>query len=167
MTSLEELQALTDDQLIENACCQHCGKRFHLPPSTLAVGRGKYCSRACFYDATRKHPVIEFDGIRYNFKPRTGYYENANSRKKLHKEVWKKHHGPIPSGFDVHHKDEDKMNNDPSNLELKEHGEHSSHHNATRTFSDRPRCEYCSRFVLQDGDACTTCTEEVSYHLGL
>ena len=35
-----------------------------------------------------------------------------------HRIVYEKHHGPIPSGYDVHHRDGDKLNNDISNLEL-------------------------------------------------
>lgn len=29
--------------------CQNCGREFRVPPSTLARGSGKYCSRACFH----------------------------------------------------------------------------------------------------------------------
>ena len=32
--------------------------------------------------------------------------------------VWEKAHGPIPPGYQVHHKDENKLNNDLDNLEL-------------------------------------------------
>ena len=35
-----------------------------------------------------------------------------------HRIIWKKHKGPIPEGMHVHHKDEDKLNNDIDNLEL-------------------------------------------------
>ena len=35
-----------------------------------------------------------------------------------HRIVWKRHKGPIPHDMHVHHKDENKLNNDISNLEL-------------------------------------------------
>lgn len=41
---------------------------------------------------------------------------------------------PIPSGMDVHHKDEDKQNNHPDNLELfQSRGEHIRFHNFERS----------------------------------
>jgi hypothetical protein len=46
--------------------------------------------------------------------------------------VWEATNGPIPEGFVVHHKDENKINNAIENLELKEWGEHSAHHNTGR-----------------------------------
>ncbi len=36
----------------------------------------------------------------------------------LHREIWKAHHGAIPDGYDVHHRDCDTGNNDVSNYEL-------------------------------------------------
>jgi hypothetical protein len=40
------------------------------------------------------------------------------NRVMMHRIVWEKHNGPIPDGFEIHHIDEDKENNDISNLEL-------------------------------------------------
>ncbi|MBE3092789.1 MAG: HNH endonuclease [Chloroflexi bacterium] len=37
-----------------------------------------------------------------------------------HRMIWEKYYGTIPEGHIVHHKDENKLNNDISNLELKE-----------------------------------------------
>ena len=45
-----------------------------------------------------------------------------------HRVVWKRAHGPIPKGYDVHHKDEDKTNNDLTNLELLPKTEHGHLH---------------------------------------
>ena len=44
----------------------------------------------------------------------------------LHREVWKAHHGPIPKGCIIHHRDGNPLNNDIDNLECvtrKQHGE--------------------------------------------
>lgn len=50
----------------------------------------------------------------------------------LHRRVWQHHHGEIPEGFHVHHRDEDTSNNEISNLELLAHGDHIRHHQAGR-----------------------------------
>lgn len=46
----------------------------------------------------------------------------------LHRDVWEHHNGPIPDGFDVHHKDGDTGNNDIANLELLTRAEHVAQH---------------------------------------
>lgn len=49
----------------------------------------------------------------------------------LHREVWRHHHGDIPKGWHIHHKDGNPANNDISNLEavpVREHlGGHGPH----------------------------------------
>lgn len=42
--------------------------------------------------------------------------------------VWEKHKGPIPPGYDVHHKDENKLNDIIENLELLTRSEHTTAH---------------------------------------
>lgn len=37
-----------------------------------------------------------------------------------HRLVWEQHHGPIPDGFEIHHRDRDVRNNRIENLELSE-----------------------------------------------
>lgn len=46
-----------------------------------------------------------------------------------HKLVWMLNNGAVPDGYVVHHIDHNKRNNDPSNLTLMTHAEHSQHHN--------------------------------------
>ena len=41
----------------------------------------------------------------------------------LHILVWEWFNGPVPAGYDIHHKDGDKSNFAPDNLELVEHSE--------------------------------------------
>lgn len=73
-----------------------------------------------------KSDYIVYDDI-YFYKERDrGYYlgnVNIPGRKRrypirLHVYIWQKHNGPVPKGYHVHHKDENKDNNDISNLEL-------------------------------------------------
>lgn len=46
----------------------------------------------------------------------------------LHREVWRHHHGDIPSGHHIHHIDGNCQNNDISNLECLTPKEHMAHH---------------------------------------
>lgn len=78
----------------------------------------------------RKHAFIDFNGRRYSREP-TGYYCDQQNRKRLHRAVWEYHRGEIPDGYDVHHKDENKDNNDISNFELLTRSRHMRLHGAT------------------------------------
>lgn len=46
----------------------------------------------------------------------------------LHREIWKSVHGEIPAGHEVHHRDENPLNNDISNLECLSTLEHRRRH---------------------------------------
>ncbi len=47
---------------------------------------------------------------------------------RLHRLVWTQAHGPIPDGNVIHHKDGNKNNNYPENLECLTRTEHFRHH---------------------------------------
>jgi hypothetical protein len=48
---------------------------------------------------------------------RKGYHRSNESGRFEHVEVWERHHGrPVPEGYQIHHLDDDKLNNHPSNL---------------------------------------------------
>lgn len=70
-------------------------------------------------------PTIQkFDGQSYySCGP---YFQRKGKR--LHRVVWEYHNGPIPKGSHVHHKDEDRSNNQIENLMLMDGGEHLSVH---------------------------------------
>lgn len=87
-----------------------------------------------------KHPYVDFEGVRFYTKP-TGYLVAAPKHslygeRYLHRAVWVHHNGPIPDGGHVHHRDHNKQNNDPANLELLTAAEHMSHHNKDRMQRD-------------------------------
>ena len=55
----------------------------------------------------------------------TGYWISVSCpKKRMHIVVWEFNYGPIPEGYHVHHKDENKGNNDISNLQLMIRSEH-------------------------------------------
>lgn len=62
------------------------------------------------------------NGIKFKRDNKTGYYLSTinidNKRKRLHRYIWELFNGDIPKGYDIHHKDHNKDNNDISNLEL-------------------------------------------------
>lgn len=76
---------------------------------------------------------VVYDGHVFTRDKNTGYYLSAKpicngKRIRLHRYVWITTYGEIPPGFDVHHKDEDKGNNGPDNLNLMTNPNHMKHH---------------------------------------
>lgn len=61
---------------------------------------------------------IIFDGHKFTKDEKTGYYlKTTKPRTRLHIYVWEYHNGcKVPSGYEIHHKDLNKDNNDISNL---------------------------------------------------
>lgn len=61
----------------------------------------------------------------------------------VHILVWEAYHGPVPSGYDVHHRCENRMCVGAACLELLEHGEHARlHANALDPVVRRQRSQY-------------------------
>lgn len=70
-------------------------------------------------------PFITFNNSRYTRKP-SGYYSKTNGeRTLLHRDVWEFHFGKIPKGWDIHHKNGKRDDNDINNLECLEKAEHT------------------------------------------
>lgn len=85
---------------------------------------------------TKLLPFVMYDGRKWTISKSTGYYRDTVERKthlSLHCYVWEKYNGKIPKGWDVHHSDLNKGNNDITNLECLPKAEHTSkyspHHN--------------------------------------
>ena len=69
-----------------------------------------------------------FKGFKFTRDEKTGYYLNSTIRMRMHRFVWLCENGAIPEGYDIHHKDGDKSNNDISNLELLTKSKHRKTH---------------------------------------
>ena len=108
------------------AQCNHCGKSFNTRIHLVRSKRGKFCSIECGHLGKRNGKVVEFNGKVYTKSH--GYFVSTIERTFLHRDIWVFHNGPIPSGYVIHHKDENKENNYISNLQLMERGEHTRHH---------------------------------------
>ncbi len=80
-----------------------------------------------------KSTTITYNG-RHFILGTKGYYESTykHDRRKLHQVVWEDHNGPIPSGFDVHHKNEIKADNRIENLECITKTEHHRDRHAAK-----------------------------------
>jgi hypothetical protein len=71
--------------------------------------------------------------------------------RKLHKQVWEDHHGPVPKGYHIHHIDENLFNNNINNLEILESGQHISNHHRNIPINHGQRSGY------QRGCRCDAC----------
>lgn len=79
---------------------------------------------------------IYYEG-RYYYPRGNGYYYNSHLRKYLHQMVWITERGPIPRGYEIHHKDFNRENNDISNLTCISVEEHRKLHADLLTEEDR------------------------------
>lgn len=92
-----------------------------------------------FYRRLRLGPtaidVAELDGHLYVLYEGRDYYSpigpDSAKRQALHREIWKRAHGPIPPGHDIHHADENPRNNDLDNLVCITRAEHRRLHGQT------------------------------------
>lgn len=84
---------------------------------------------------------VIFDGHKFTKDKKTGYYlKTTVPRKRLHIYVWEYYNGcEVPKGFDIHHKDLDKDNNDISNLECVSRSRHNKIHGELLTEEARER----------------------------
>jgi len=71
-----------------------------------------------------------FNGVKFTRDEKTGYYLNSTIKKRIHRYVWEYYNGEIPEGYQIHHRDKDKSNNDISNLELMPFTAHAKLHNS-------------------------------------
>jgi hypothetical protein len=80
--------------------------------------------------------IVELNGEKFYRNPDSKrredreYYHSANKR--YHVALWEHHHGPVPSGYVIHHIDHNSLNNDISNLSCMLKGEHLSLHKKGR-----------------------------------
>lgn len=76
--------------------------------------------------------VAEVDGCKFRKDRKTGYYLSTkkigNSRPRLHRYIWEKYNGNVPKGYEIHHIDSDKDNNEIENLIAMSKKEHLTYH---------------------------------------
>ena len=77
--------------------------------------------------------------LKWTYHEATGYYKHGTFL--LHRIVWEQNNGPIPKNKIVHHKNEDKTDNDISNLELLTRAEHARLHLKGRVFTEEHKAK--------------------------
>lgn len=71
------------------------------------------------------------DGYKFRKDKKTGYYLSNvinGKRYRLHRYIYQKYYGEIPKGYDIHHIDHNKDNNEIENLQLLERNKHKQRH---------------------------------------
>ena len=77
---------------------------------------------------------IEYDGVKFFLNAGSGYYSHGfknhgvTTNVSLHRYVWEKFNGTIPEGYEVHHIDGNRANNDITNLSCSRMQEHRRGH---------------------------------------
>jgi hypothetical protein len=92
---------------------------------------------------------IKHDGRRYTY-----YWDEQGRRRAIYRYQWRwrKAHGPIPPGYEVHHRDHDPSNDALDNLSCVSAEMHRHHHAYhTRLNSQTPwwRCSHCGAIFQQ------------------
>jgi hypothetical protein len=106
--------------------CVACGQPFESIPSQVSRGLAKFCTRSCARTA-ENNPNWK-GGITLTKNGYRGVW-NGKSYDLEHRLVMEEILGrPLLDEEVVHHKDEDKLNNHPDNLEVMTRSEHTTHH---------------------------------------
>ena len=98
-----------------------------------------------------------YNGYSFRRDKKNGYYLSTKvigkRRIRLHRYVWETENGkPIPRGYDIHHIDEDKGNDNIENLLLITNVQHRYLHEAT--ISEEPTeytCTFCGKKFMSKG----------------
>lgn len=77
------------------------------------------------------------NGLPFRKDKKTGYWLCSSINKRLHRYVWEQINGEIPKGYQIHHIDFNKDNNDISNLQLVSSSEHHKIHSDALTDDER------------------------------
>ena len=100
----------------------------------------------------------EFFGVCYG-KNHGGYYFHNNRR--LHRAVWKAFFGDIPDGYEIHHCDGNKDNNNIENLQCLSKSEHASRHQQKNR--EQRTCPVCGQqFVVRKSSRKIYCSPQCS-----
>ena len=133
-----------------NCKCLNCGNGFHLMPSKIKRGWGKYCCKKCQIEHRRiiyvgkgnpfygKHHTKEVKVILSSQKFKRGWsltegyirlYEKGNRGQLLHRKIMEEILGrKLKRSEVVHHINQNRTDNRPKNLQVMSIGEHIKYH---------------------------------------
>lgn len=114
--------------------CNFCGASFRAWRNRIKKGTGNYCSIQCFH-SDRAMTDGETAGQRINRLYEEVYGVTSRTLQRRARKVANASKGQV-----VHHKDGNKANNEPSNLEIYDnHSDHmKAHHNHRRSMGTHP-----------------------------
>lgn len=81
----------------------------------------------------------EYNGEWYEIHFPPPYINVSGKRLAVHRLEWEKYNGPIPEGYIIHHKDENRANWSITNLELMSKSYHRSYHCTKENQSNNKR----------------------------
>lgn len=116
--------------------CETCGLTFERDTYRARQRSHHFCSRPCFFEWNRgsNNPLWKadrgIDGLGYIWIR----LPDGKGRRAEHRWVWEQANGPIPQGYEIHHRNEDRTDNRLENLELVTLAEHRRRHH--RRYSD-------------------------------
>ncbi len=92
---------------------------------------------------------IVFAGVAYTRRPGKRYFKTNRWDREakryypdsLHRAIWRSHHGVIPAGHDIHHRDGDWNNNAIDNLECVSRAVHNRKHDSFAGWNATPEAE--------------------------
>ena len=120
-------------------------------------------------DLTAPPQVEQLDENHQKFANKTYYMSSSGhfirGNCPLHQDIWIYYHGEIPKGYEIHHIDGDKGNNDIYNLQCLTKAEHRRLHFAKpelkSQFEKIFECEYChKKFIAVDCGTNRFCSPE-------
>ena len=79
------------------------------------------------------------DGYKFRKDRKTGYWLCSTLHKRLHTYIYEKHNGSIPKGYEIHHIDHNKDNNEIDNLQMLTRKEHNKIHKNEMGVEERER----------------------------
>lgn len=88
---------------------------------------------------TNNAKVFYFNNLKFVKDDSNGYYRNSKTGDRLHRVVWTFYNGAIPKGYQVHHLDQNKNNNNIDNLMLLSAKEHMALHGIMQTEQERQK----------------------------
>jgi hypothetical protein len=103
----------------------------------------------------KRGPKSKADGG-YGHVTKKGYrrvYDSVQKRQRMeHVLVWEFVNGPVPPGYDIHHRDDDKLNNRIDNLQLVTKTAHKRLHGGCLLVNDewQKPCKLCGEYKSVD-----------------